>query len=459
VISLAPINLQEIARQESLTPTRVPAAELRAIDAPKGEPPPHGGAPILLPEAPAHVGAPDGSLPLIPSPPPTRIFKANESLAPVIPPDTDGAVGTTHIVSASNDRLRIQDRNGVILSTVTANSFWSGIVLEGGATPSITDPRVRYERFNNRFIFTLVANPQSLASATLVAVTATNDPTGTWFRYAIDCDPTATAAGGLWADFPSIGFNKDWIVIQNNLFGFGTVVGYQGPQIYAIDKAAIYAGPGALGAVPTFFENVSACVGPVFETQLGCGFTMSPSVTEDNTSANVYLVEDWDTTAAQLRITKLSGPVAAPVLTVGTQIPQSANSWRFNATRIQTSGGYLPQHQQSAHLVSGSRMMANDSRMQNVVYRNGSLWAVHHVMIATTPTAAGIQVGGGGANPADNHTAIQWWQMDPSIETGLSTVPTQRARIEDPTADNCHDGNNALVATPPCSGSTANQHG
>ncbi|HYV29003.1 MAG TPA: hypothetical protein VFA77_15820 [Candidatus Eisenbacteria bacterium] len=129
VISLAPINLQEIARQESLTPTRVPAAELRAIDAPKGEPPPHGGAPILLPEAPAHVGAPDGSLPLIPSPPPTRTFKANESLAPVIPPDTDGAVGTTHIVSASNDRLRIFDRNGVILSTVTTNSFWSSLVL------------------------------------------------------------------------------------------------------------------------------------------------------------------------------------------------------------------------------------------------------------------------------------------------------------------------------------------
>ena len=461
VVSLAPINLREIARQESLTPSRLPAAELRAIDAPKGEPPPHGGAPILLPEAAAHVDAPDGLLPSLVSPGPTITFKANESLAPVIPPDTDGAVGTTHIVSASNDRLRIFDRNGTIVSTVTTNSFWSGLVLEGGATPSITDPRVRYDRFNNRFIFALVANPQVLSSATLIAVTATNDPTGTWFRYAIDADPTATAAGGRWADFPSIGFNKDWIVIQNNLFGFGTSgTGYQGPQILAIDKAAIYAGPGALGAVPTFFEDTATgCVGPVFETQLGCGFTMSPSVTEDNTTPNVYLVEDWDATAAQLRITKLSGPVAAPVLTVGTQIPQSVNSWRFNATRIQTSGGYVPQHQQSAHLVSGTRMMANDSRMQNVVFRNGSLWGVHHVMIATTPTAAGVQVGGGGANPADNHTAIQWWQMDPSIETGLSTVPTQRARIEDPTADNCHDGANALVLTPPCSNSAANQHG
>src|SRR6185295_15789930 len=122
-------------------------------------------------------------------PGPNRAFKGTESLAPVIPPDTDGAVGTTHIVSASNDRLRIYDRNGTIISTVTTNSFWSSLVLEGGATPSITDPRVRYDRFNNRWIFALVANPQSLASATLIAVSATNDPTGVWFRYAIDCDP------------------------------------------------------------------------------------------------------------------------------------------------------------------------------------------------------------------------------------------------------------------------------
>jgi hypothetical protein len=472
-MTFPPVNVRQIEKQERLAPrsTVVQPAELKAINPPKGDPPKHGGAPILLPQGgEGNVGAPNAppASSTGVSPGPSQTFKGQEALVAVIPPDTDGAVGTQHVVTATNDRLRIHDRNGTPLSTVTTNSFWSGVTLEGGATPSITDPRVRYDRFNQRYIFAIVANPNSLASATLIAVTATNDPTGTWFRYAIDADPTATTAGGKWADFPSIGFNKDWIVIQDNLFNFCTPLPsctptnntYAGPVIYAIDKAAIYAGPMTLGTVPTFFDSVANCTGPIFETQLGCGFTMSPSITEDNTTANAYLVEDWDSTAAQLRITKLSGPVAAPVLTVGTQIPQSANSWRFNATRIGTTGGYNPQRDTTTYTVNTTaRMMANDSRMQNVILRNGSLWCVHHVMVATVPTLAGVQVGGGGANPADNHTAIQWWQLDPSIETGLSTTPTQRARIEDPTADNCHDGANGLVLTPPCLGSAANQHG
>jgi hypothetical protein len=77
-------------------------------------------------------------------------------------------------------------------------------------------------------------------------------------------------------------------------------------------------------------------------------------------------------------------------------------------------------------------------------------------MLASTPTAAGT--GFGAANP-DNHSGIQWWQIDPTIETGLSTPPLQRARIEDPTANNCHNGSGGILATAPCNGSTANQVG
>jgi hypothetical protein len=186
---------------------------------------------------------------------------------------------------------------------------------------------------------------------------------------------------------------------------------------------------------------------------------MDPAIAEDNTTDTEYLVEDWDSTAAQLRLSKLTGTPTVPVLTVGTQFPQSVNSWRFDATRIQTTGGYVPQRQHNADLISGSRIMTNDSRIQNSVFRNGSLWCTHTVMLPTTPTLAGVQVGGGGVNPPDNHSGVQWWQIDPTIETGLSTPPVQRARIEDSTADNCHNGNNGLVATPPCSGSAANQHG
>src|SRR5258708_11514348 len=116
---------------------------------------------------------------------------------------------------------------------------------------------------------------------------------------------------------------------------------------------------------------------------------MAPSINEDNTTNVQYLVEDWDNVAAQLRLSKMSGTAAAPILTVGTQFPQSTNSWVFNAARIATSGGYAPQRQQSANLVSGTRIMTNDSRIQNAVYRGGSLWCTQTVMLSTVPLAAG----------------------------------------------------------------------
>jgi hypothetical protein len=450
------INLRQVARQQALESSQLAPAESRAIHAPKGDVPP-GRRPVALPaelsgskERPsvASVLAPLASTTGI-SPPPSQTFKGQELLGNTIPPDTGGAVGTTHIITATNDRLRILDRNGVVLSTVTLSSFWSGVSLEGGASVVAFDPKVMFDRFNNRFIFVASANPQSLSSAVLIAVTQTADPNGVWFRYAIDGDPAATAAGGHWIDYPTIGHNKNWIVIMENTFNFGTAgSSFFGPQVYVINKQNAYTGPVSL--MSSLFEGsfTGTCItSGTPQLELACGFTMAPAITEDNTTDTEYLVEDWDNVAAQLRLSKITGTAAVPVLTVGTQFPQSTNSWRFGAGITPSgSGGYLLQRQQAAYLTSSNRPAANDSRIQNAVYRNGSLWATHTVMLSTTPLAAGTDTST--ANP-HNHAGIQWWEIDPTIANSTSgTLPLQRARIQDPTADNCN--NNAGAARPGC---------
>ena len=50
-------------------------------------------------------------------------------------------------------------------------------------------------------------------------------------------------------------------------------------------------------------------------------------------------------------------------------------------------------------LGSSNKIMNNDDRMQNCVYRNGSLWCAHTVFL-----------------PAGSATrsAVQWWQFTPS---------------------------------------------
>jgi hypothetical protein len=446
------LNFAAAARNEAMNPPER-EDDIEEIDEPQAKPEVRFGVPLppgLRSKIVSQATPPSG---LGPAPGPTKTFRAEFLSSTSIPPDTMGAVGTTHIVSVSNDRMRIQTRDGVELSRLTLTSFWAGVTIKGAAI-SAFDPKVLFDRFNNRFILIASGNAQSVNSGAMFAVSQTADPTGLWNRWSVPADPTSTATGGHWIDYPSMGFNKDWIVVNENVFNFGTAGGgFWGTQIYVLDKQAAYSN--TLGTISLFEGdfNATCLTSGTPETELACGFTMAPAITEDNTTGTVYLVEDWDSTFGQLRLSKVTGTPAVPVMTVGTQFPQSPNSWRFNASRITnattattngttvtSSGGYVPQRQQSANLVSGTRMAANDSRIQNSVLRAGRLWTTHTVMLAVAAQPAGQEIGRLIANPPDTHSGVQWWQIDPTIETGLSTPPLQRAIIQDPTADNCHNG-------------------
>jgi hypothetical protein len=438
----SPINLAQAAQQLSLGPSEAGATELKPINPPGGRPEWFEGRGVPVPESDEMtLGPSDEPGPNPPaaseqgsSPAPAKTFQGEQLTGGSIPPDTHGAVGTQHVMTVTNNEINVRSRDGVLLQRMTLNAFWASVRIKDETTPpSSFDPKVVYDRFNQRYILTTSFNAQNVNSGAGIAVSATNDPTGTWFRYVFAADATSTTTGGLWIDFPSIGHNKNWIVLNENTFGYGTITGYQRSDVYVFNKQAAYAG--TLTSFNAFLARTSTCVAP-FETQLGCGFTMSPTVVEDNTTETVYLVEDWDSIAGQLRVSKVTGTPDAPVLTVGTQFPQSTENWRFNAGRIGTTGGYVPQRDQINYAVStGSRIMANDSRINNAVLRNGSLWTSHHVMVGAAPAPPGTPYNT--ANP-DIKTAAQWWQINPTVETGGAVPPIQRGRIVDPLADNCN---------------------
>jgi len=468
-----PLNFKAAAAYEKAHPSKK-HEEIEEIDAPQPPPPGRRGVPILVDAQSKASTDAASSFGTGISPPPAKTFKAEFLSATTIPPDTMGAVGTTHIITVSNDHMRILSRDGVEISRLTLTSFWAGVTIKGAAV-SAFDPKAFYDRFNNRFILISSGNGTSVNSGAVFAVSATADPTGVWYRWSVVADPTSTSfpgGSGNWIDYPSVGHNKNWIVINENVFHYtcGATscanASFWGEQIYVLDKQAAYSN--TLGTINLFASDFgNTCLNSATpESELGCGFTMAPAITEDDTTDTEYLVEDWDSTAGQLRLSKITGTPSAPSLTVGTQFPQSANSWRFDAARIGTanncggtcSGGYMPQRQQSANLPSGSRIAANDSRIQNSVLRNGKLWAAHTVMLSASAQAAGTTIGGTG-NPADNHSGIQWWQIDPTNETAASTPPLQRGRLEDATANNCHNGNGGTTAVAPCNGTTSAQFG
>ena len=397
------------------------------------------------------------------SPGPRRTFKAEYLSGISIPPDTMGAVGVTHVVVPTNNMMRILDRYGIELMRVSLNSFWASTTIKGTAVSSAFDPKILFDRFNSRFIFVCSLNGPGPNSGMGLAVSATADPTGLWYRYTVDADDGATGGSGGSGhaiDYPSLGHNHNWIAVMENTFNYScsttdpfpcSFTDYFGPQIFVFDKQAAYSN--TLSSVSLFEQPVTDCTGG--STTLGCGFTMVPTINEENTSDTIYLVEEWDSAAAQLRLSKLTGTASTPELTVGIQFPQSADSWRFSAQRIGTSGGYAPQRQQMTYLPSTDRIMTNDARIQNAVLRNGKLWTTHTVMLGAGNTPAGT--GFGSFNP-DVRSAVQWWEIDPTNESAASTVPLQRGRIEDPVADNCHDGTGGTRTTGTCT-STAEQKG
>ena len=391
----AVVNFAELARQEAANPpaSSIPGPRVPRVapflTVPGDRPVPPEFVRQQKPAAPeAALGLPSAA---IASPSPLESFEAlrdqDVSIPPFvysfIPPDTMGAAGPNHLMVTLNSQVRIQDRAGGVLSTVSLESFWAGT----GAT-STFDPKVVYDPFGGRWIVTAMSDGSSAASSVLIGASQSSDPTGLWNLYRLDAD----AGNTNWADYPSLGFNKDWVVVSANLFPNAGGV-FQSAQVYVFEKADLYAGvaPGSLST--TLFADPNS--GP------------TPAFTYDNALATMYLVRHWNGNSGGsgfLRISTITGSVGAEVYTAGGPFVSTANPWGF-----QPSGGVDFAPQQGTN----DKIQNNDARIQNVVYRNGSIWATQNAFLpAVSPT----------------HTAAQWWQF-----TSAGAVQ-QFGRVEDTNA-------------------------
>ncbi len=113
-----------------------------------------------------------------------------------------------------NSDVRIQDKNGIDLGTVTLATWWtSGTGLSGNPF----DPRIIFDSLTGRWMAVVDANARDLVnSATWFAVSLTNDPTGLWSYYTFNMEMPNNSF--LWQDYPEIGTNQFWIALTNNMF-------------------------------------------------------------------------------------------------------------------------------------------------------------------------------------------------------------------------------------------------
>src|SRR6476620_11513352 len=171
-------------------------------------------------------------------PTPIISFDGNPNLCGgCAPPDPNGAVGPNHVVTMANLHFQIFNKSGQSLFGPAANNtLWSGF---GGPcqTQNAGDPVILYDQLADRWLLTqFTAGTAPFFEC--VALSQTNDPTGSYYRWAIATGPS----GNNFPDYPKAGMWPDAYYFSTREFAGGTGGPFAGVGAYALDRVQALAG-------------------------------------------------------------------------------------------------------------------------------------------------------------------------------------------------------------------------
>lgn len=290
---------------------------------------------------------------------PCNNFRALDDDGNSFPPDVNGAVGFDHLMATMNTQVRIQNKQGGEVNTTSLTGFWNGL---GGHT-DIFDPKITYDPYDKRWFFVCCATRQAAGSALLLGVSETPDPTGGWTTYTIDADP----ADLYWFDYPSLGFNKNWITVGGYMFDLPNMSNTPRSRVWVINKSVVYAGNPNITV--TYFDRTAY-------------FHISPAVTYDANDNTQWLSTVYNSNfnnRGYLQLFSISGTQASPVFNDGSIVDVGA-AWSGN-------GPAGPQ------LGSATGLDLGDHRILQSTFRAGTLWTGNNVFLpAASPTSCAAQV-------------------------------------------------------------------
>ena len=218
-----------------------------------------------------------------------------------IPPDTNGEAGRNHYVQMVNKQFAVFDKAGnIVFGPVDTNTLWTGF---GGICETLNqgDPIVVYDQLANRWLISQFANQPGGAHLECVAISTTEDPTGSYYRYAFSFP--------VFNDYPKIGVWADGYystyILRNP--DFSIVSG----RICAFDRSKMLSG---LPASAQCF-NVGATNTGLLPADLD-GITPPPagsphfSMNVSATSLNLWRVKiNWTSPGSST----VTGPISIPV--------------------------------------------------------------------------------------------------------------------------------------------------
>ncbi|MEI6174294.1 MAG: T9SS type A sorting domain-containing protein [Bacteroidota bacterium] len=123
------------------------------------------------------------------------------------PSDDNGTVGKNHYMQTMNDTYAIYDKTGRLVAGPTPMNLLFG--NKPGANRNDGDPVILYDEQADRWLATEFSVPKGGApNYILMAVSSTNDPTGTWYPYSFQAD--------IMPDYPHFGVWQDGYYMGDN---------------------------------------------------------------------------------------------------------------------------------------------------------------------------------------------------------------------------------------------------
>ena len=279
--------------------------------------------------------------------------------SPWTPPDPSIAVGPNHVVETVNMELAFFSKDGTLEFQQRLDSTGSpGFFEDVGGGSFCFDPKCFYDHYSNRFIVLALEVYGSSEEAYITfAISDDDDPHGVWYKYRTWAVITDGTTNTWWVDYPGFGFDANGYYVTGNLFSLSSGSGFGGALFRSIDKTPLL--NGGTAGFADIRDGGSASV------QVAQNFGASPAP---------YFVSIGS--SSQLKVQALTDPFTNPSLTTAmVSIPSFSGP-----PSAPNPGGSL--------LVVGSRIM-------NVHWRDGKLWACHTVQ-----------------SVSGNRAVARWYEVD-----------------------------------------------
>ncbi len=283
------------------------------------------------------------------------------------PPDMGLGASDKFVVQMVNLAGTIYSTSGsVAKSTFSLSDFWFLPVRGGPLGFGMSDPEVLFDAGAGRWYASII----DLFDVNRVnfAVSATDDPTGTWFIYRVVAFSTIPTHTTL-PDQPYIGYSNDKFLITANDFEFDatfTTAAFIGVQYWILNKAEMLAGNRFIDLVtnqpPTTLPNPLPNTNFAIRPAQHLGSTTTAYMAENCEPAAIVAIigacVTSPSTGAGINVYTIVGTPPGPVAVAVNTVPINPPAFPPNAQQPGTS----------------TLLDTGDNRIESVVWQNNLLW-------------------------------------------------------------------------------------